>query len=472
MSARRLVIGWDGADAAIVRDLLDRGDLPHLASLRAKGGFGTLAPLRGLADDAHWATFSTGVGPGVHGRFHHLQFDPGIDAMAAVTRDRMITPPFWEELARAGADVAILDVPKSPLADAGCRQIVDWMPHGEDGENVVGTPQAFLASARKTLPPIDFAACHRYRPGAESEALLDDVIPRVRTRSTVIGRWLSEQPWHLLMAVFAESHCVGHHCWHGHDDSHRQRPEWTRPNDPVAVVLRAMDDALGALIAAAGTSAETVVFAPIGMAATEDPTDVVAALIGHLDRALTDAMLRRSTSWRRRWAATLRRPARPTWVVRTAPHDAISSVIRINAIGRETFGAVAVSARSAVLDRISTELTSLTDATTGVPLISEVIATASAYPGPRSDALADLIAVWNPEWATDGPTIAALSPTFGPIDAPVRAARTGNHRAGGWFVSSDGSMLGRPEEAIALTEFTSRIRDAVKRDLDPNRGDE
>ena len=174
VTARCLVIGWDGADPATIAAMLESGDLPVLGALRAAGGLRLLDSLPGLGDDAHWATFSTGVGPGTHGRFHHEQYNPSVGEVSSIGRSLMTTPPFWESLARAGAKVTTLDVPKSPLANADCcRQLADWMPHGEDDQIIAGSPPSV----------VDHAGRHCRRSGSAT-AIASSVVVNRRRCST------------------------------------------------------------------------------------------------------------------------------------------------------------------------------------------------------------------------------------------------------------------------------------------------
>lgn len=212
MTARCLVVGWDGADRGTVEEMLGDGALPALARLRSNGASGRIEALAGLADDAHWASFSTGLQPGVHGRFHHRQTDRSTGAVEYFRRTDMVVPPFWDALASAGRRVAVVDVPKSPMsAAAHCRQLVDWMPHGEDGDRPTGTPIALINDFVSRYPSIRYADCHRSIPASHLASYCETLLQRVATRHRLLDEWIRDDDWDLFLAVFAESHCVGHH---------------------------------------------------------------------------------------------------------------------------------------------------------------------------------------------------------------------------------------------------------------------
>ncbi|HVS15665.1 MAG TPA: alkaline phosphatase family protein [Thermoanaerobaculia bacterium] len=67
LPGRLMVIGWDSADWDLIFPLLERGELPHLASLMAEGTAGTLATFLPSVSPALWTTVATGVEPDRHG---------------------------------------------------------------------------------------------------------------------------------------------------------------------------------------------------------------------------------------------------------------------------------------------------------------------------------------------------------------------------------------------------------------------
>jgi hypothetical protein len=67
-AARRLlVVGIDGADWTLMERLFARGELPHLAALRARGAWGPLDTFVPTRSPAIWNTIATGQPPARHG---------------------------------------------------------------------------------------------------------------------------------------------------------------------------------------------------------------------------------------------------------------------------------------------------------------------------------------------------------------------------------------------------------------------
>jgi predicted AlkP superfamily phosphohydrolase/phosphomutase len=73
---RVVVLGFDGADHALVQKMIDEGKLPNLAALAKKGGFSKLLPTIPAQTPVSWSTFSTGLSPGRTMIFDFLKRNP------------------------------------------------------------------------------------------------------------------------------------------------------------------------------------------------------------------------------------------------------------------------------------------------------------------------------------------------------------------------------------------------------------
>lgn len=475
-SARVLCVGWDGADLETIDSLIERGRLPHLARLREAGIAGPLEALPGLADDAHWASFATSCTPDVHGRFHHEHPASDWYYQTNFPREQMTIPPFWEQLAAAGQQVAVLDVPKSPLGShPALRVLADWMPHGEDGPDPVGTPSNLvddLVARYGAAPPLD---CHRVIAAGEEMAIASAVERRLDLRTRVALDWLEEQDWDLFQVVFAEDHCVGHHCWHVHDAGHPEHRADRREllGDIVEEMYVSQDAALGRLIAAAGTEASVIVFSPLGMGPNYNGEAVVQPVLRRLadtmasETGVKDGLRGRMSRVVRRlpWLGgklplAMERPIqnRPYWHLQ---HDAISSAIRLNVVGREPMGVIKPGLDfDRHRDLVIETFRSLRRVADGSEIVAEVVDVASAYPGPERERFADLLVVWD----RSAPVGEVTSPLLGRIDGVPKPMRTGNHRTPGWSViagpglTTDGiHRAGRPESVIELGQTIANL---------------
>jgi predicted AlkP superfamily phosphohydrolase/phosphomutase len=128
--ARRVIIlGFDGLDAGLTRDMLAAGKLPNLQRLADSGSYSDLRTVLPAITPAAWPSFATGVDPSGHAIFDFISRDPKtyqpVLASAEILpgvrrrlrrdrpllRSRRRSRPFWEVLADHRVFSIILRVP-------------------------------------------------------------------------------------------------------------------------------------------------------------------------------------------------------------------------------------------------------------------------------------------------------------------------------------------------------------------------
>ena len=76
LGRRVIVLGFDGLDYTLTRDLMARGRLPNFSRLAAKGTFSPLRTSIPPQSPVAWSSFITGLDPGGHGIFDFVHRDP------------------------------------------------------------------------------------------------------------------------------------------------------------------------------------------------------------------------------------------------------------------------------------------------------------------------------------------------------------------------------------------------------------
>src|SRR5262245_9276934 len=160
MPAKVLIIGLDGADRDLLQQWSQCGDLPTLQFLSRQGVCGEMLSPPGLGDDATWASLYTGVSPGGHGRYFYSQVWPGSYEETSFLDADLKREPFWETLSRAGRRVAIIDVPKCPVANnLNGIQLNDWLVHGRDHKEVCSWPPHLASEVLTRFGPAPPSLC-------------------------------------------------------------------------------------------------------------------------------------------------------------------------------------------------------------------------------------------------------------------------------------------------------------------------
>jgi predicted AlkP superfamily phosphohydrolase/phosphomutase len=132
---RAIVLGIDGLDYDLTREMLDEGRLPNLARLAAQGSFTPLGTAIPPQSPVAWSNFITGLDAGGHGIFDFFHRDPKtiipyqstsrtegsestlklgkwqIPLSSGTVKLLRHGEPFWEVLEREGIDTTIIRMP-------------------------------------------------------------------------------------------------------------------------------------------------------------------------------------------------------------------------------------------------------------------------------------------------------------------------------------------------------------------------
>jgi len=133
--APMIVLGFDGLDPKLCRELLDAGALPNFQKLAEQGGFQPLQTTTPPQSPVAWSTIITGTNPGEHGIFDFIHRDPqtyfpdfstsknepgawpvnfgrwSIPLKSGRVVNLRSGEPFWEFLTRKGVDASVYRIP-------------------------------------------------------------------------------------------------------------------------------------------------------------------------------------------------------------------------------------------------------------------------------------------------------------------------------------------------------------------------
>jgi predicted AlkP superfamily phosphohydrolase/phosphomutase len=495
---RLLVIGIDAASPDLLDAWIADGTLPNLAALANRGLVARTRGIEGFFVGSTWASLYTGTNPAQHGLHYQMQLVSGSYRLedrakgAFVQRD-----PFWRVLSRAGKRVAVLDVPLSRIeSELNGVQVVEWGGHDAFfGYSTMPPELAAHIEARFGRHPAG-ASCDATARGAnEYREFVSALEEGVRRKGEWSAELLARGEWDLFMQVFTESHCVGHQCWHLHDAAHPAHDATVAAitGDPLRAVYRAIDEAMGKLVDAAG-DAQVIVFAAHGMSHRHGAHFLLRDLLFALGAAAPPAKPLRegvrdlgSRAWHALPAAArtllspLRRRVMPENA--TVAHTGLPGIgvdpdssrcfplanglavsgIRLNLTGREPRGTLAPGEESdRFVEQLEKDLLAIVDDVSGAPLVRRVLRTRELYDGEHLDALPDLLVEWNEAVAIGstalgngaGARVRARSPKVGAMEGSNDYGRSGEHRPGGWLVAAGpGVKHGRLERAPSLLDL-------------------
>src|SRR5262245_14709033 len=188
MSPKVLIVGIDAASIDFILSAL-----PSLPNLRRALYTGVLRRLRSrtteLLPAASWPTLYSGVPPGVHGIYYHLQWDPEAMRLRQIS-DWLYCEPFWQELERRGLRVVALDVPMSwPSRLTQGVEVTDWGTHDRMTHFHASVPEV-AADIKRQFGVYPMGAEIPVKKTAGQLARMRDEVIEGTRRKTSLARWL------------------------------------------------------------------------------------------------------------------------------------------------------------------------------------------------------------------------------------------------------------------------------------------
>jgi hypothetical protein len=353
---------------------------------------------------------------------------------------------FWANLSDQGFRIAVFDIPKCgrPKPINGIH-LVDWLVHGRYFMKPVSFPESLSTEVVARFGPAPPSRCG-YHLSLLGESEIEEFLSNLRmslARKRAAGlHYLSTERWDLFMIGFKEAHCACHHLWDLVDADHPlHRPELNeRLGEPLKVVFRDLDEAVGEFVEAAGKDAVVTVFSPSDFERNSTLAHVMPEIVRRINRELgesaRDRLIQRLSKGRVRPFCEL------------LPYNENCTALRLNRKydrpGRERSHD---PDRMSRMDTIEALIRELKDADTGSPVVVAVDHPSMDCPGSRSASLPDLLVRYAPGTCPE----AVVSARLGRVEAPRPALRPGDHASGGILFRSDKAGLSvRAVEDLAM----------------------
>ena len=481
-----LVIGLDGADWAILNPWLERGELPHLAALRARAAWGPLRSTIRPESSVAWSSFATGVNAGRHGIYSFSAQQPQSYQTWLNTAAAIRFPTFWQRAGSAGKRVALLNVPMTYPPQA--------FPEGV----IVGGMLTPSLRSDFTQPPrlreALLTAVPDYVIDVERTGLSLQRFIRETTRAIIArgqaARWLlQQQAWDAFVVVFTDTDRLQHYTLHLLAPDHpRHNPTASAALLPdLLAAYRAIDAAIGDLVAAAGPEATVLIlsdhgFAPCARSFAPNTWLETRGLLARVPGSQPHPPL-----WQRlRQRPALRRlknslPIVRDWRRQPAPGGSLASVdwnrtaavyspaggIRFNIRGREPQGILSKDEATALAGDMTTDLLALTNPTTGDHPIAAIYPRETLYHGPYLDLAPDLILEPRRDSSNPGHNTTLF---YGFTASPFTDSGdlTGNHALDGILMAAGPGISPGPIADAGLIDIAPTILHALDLALPPD----
>ena len=109
LTNRLVIIGIDAADYAVVRELLENLELPHLSKIASGGNFSCLKSVVPPHTAPGWTSITTGVNPGKHGIYYFYNFTTSPATIINATDSSAAR--IWDYVGASGGRSVVVNVP-------------------------------------------------------------------------------------------------------------------------------------------------------------------------------------------------------------------------------------------------------------------------------------------------------------------------------------------------------------------------
>ena len=454
---KMLVIGMDAGEQSIVLHWARKGVLPNIGALLNQGVAGITEGLPAFFVGSIWPSFSTSTGPMKHGRYNFKQLKPGTyESPRFKCMTDLKRRPFWETLSSNGKRIAIIDVPKICLSEnINGLHVVDWLTHDADPTGLKTYPESLARELTLRYGVNPLPKCDAKRSTVEEYLkFYDQLIHQIEIKEAFVEDVLSRGSWDCVITVFSQSHCAGHQLWHFNAPSsaHFNSEVFSQTGNLFKRVYQRFDEAVGKLIKAAGEDAKICLFTSHGMTNHHDGNYLLPEILKRLEPAeLNVSYSSPSTKIlslaRAFWQNFIPENARRAFTkgaikklafdvpsIRTCfkvPNNDVWGAVRINVIGREPKGKVALGKEyEHVCKTLKEGLLELVNAETGEKAVRNVYHCSEIYPGEDVRDFPDILIEWNHASA-----VAPLySKRMGRINVKYTGCRTGDHKPEGSFI--------------------------------------
>jgi predicted AlkP superfamily phosphohydrolase/phosphomutase len=268
-----LIIGLDGATFDLIEPWAAAGDLPHLARLMEAGAYGRMRSTVPPATFPAWTSLITGVNPGQHGVFDFTRRLPGTYQVAFINATYRQQPSMWQLLSQAGKRVAVLGLPATYPPEA----INGVFVSGFDSPLATGIDRSFMHppglydELYQAVGPYEITDFQELRVGAGwHEKALRKLLHAAQRRTEITTYLLDRESWDCCFVHFGESDTVAHHFWAFHDSC---SPRYdldgaAHLGHAIQTVYRALDQAIGKLLAHAGEGVTVMLVSDHGSGGT------------------------------------------------------------------------------------------------------------------------------------------------------------------------------------------------------------
>ena len=280
-----LLVGWDAADWKVIRPLVERGRMPHLAKFLAGGVAGNLASLQPMLSPMLWTSVATGKRPHKHGIHGFTEPRPEGDGIRAASSTSRTGKALWNILTQNGLATHCVNWyashPAEPINGVCVSNRFAVVPPGPGkpwppAPGAVHPPELGVALAELRVRPEELDAS-MLLPFIPKAARIDQardkrllacavILAEAATTHGAITWCLEHRPWHFAAVLYnaIDQFCHLFMEYHPPKQAHVSDEDFEVYRGVVDAAYRFHDMMLGRLLQLAGDDATVIIVSDHG----------------------------------------------------------------------------------------------------------------------------------------------------------------------------------------------------------------
>jgi len=211
-----MVLGFDGASFNVLLPMIEKGKLPHFASMMKHGVSGKLRSVIPPVSGPAWTTFATGVYPGKHGIYDFFRNLPEEYGCTPINSSFIPTKTLWEILSEQGKKIGVMNTLFSYPPQKVNGFVISG--RGTPGENSQYSYPDQLKDEILTYEPK--YKIEPYRQISQTKRFLRLLVEQLKCQERVNRYLFQKYPCDFAMSYFAVPDLIQHIFWKYIDPNH------------------------------------------------------------------------------------------------------------------------------------------------------------------------------------------------------------------------------------------------------------
>ena len=261
--AKLALIGIDGATYDLIRPMVERGELPHIARLLREGASGDLESATPPITPPAWVSMMTGLNPGKHGIYNFMKRSRGSYGLELVDSSLFACSDIFSVLGSRGWSTGAFSVPMTYPPFPVNGYMISGIPMPMEGDGLAWPPET-MGQLGKFLgkdyePDINYAKYDgKNEPESENldryDEIRDELFRVEHERIDLMVEWIRRNPTDFWFGVLSITDRCQHYFWKFQDRTH---DGWSEEGERrfgkvIRDSYRLSDEALGRFVEVLG----------------------------------------------------------------------------------------------------------------------------------------------------------------------------------------------------------------------------